>query len=206
MILEACVENFEDAHLAEKNGAHQIELCSRLDLDGLTPNFEMTIALCQTLTIPINVMIRPRAGNFAYSELELKKMADQINKFEVLNIKGFVFGVSHHAKTLNYEAINDLALLCKDKTICIHKAIDACPDIISSFSDLKRKCPKVNFVLSSGGEPTAEQGKEKLKEMSLIGEDQIKVIGAGKITQENLPALHEYLGFEYYHGKKIVGC
>jgi len=204
MILEACVDSYENALIAEQNGAHQIELCSRLDMDGLTPRFEITVALTQMLNIPIKVMIRSRAGNFDYTQKQLDHMLDNIKKFQTINIEGFVFGVSNQDKTLNYKSINQLAEACKGKSVCIHRVIDQCPDIVDAYEGLVANCPKVNFVLSSGGAKSAFEGREKLKELHEIQTDNIKLIAAGGITSENLDELHSYLGLEFYHGRNIV--
>ena len=77
-IKEACVESFEGAVAAEKNGADRIEICSNLELDGLTPSREIVRKLIKSLNIPIKVMIRPKAGDFCYNKKEIKKMFDDI--------------------------------------------------------------------------------------------------------------------------------
>ena len=78
IIKEACVETFDEAILAEKKGADRVELCSRLDLDGLTPERKLIEEVLGSLNIPIKVMIRPRSGNFSYDDQELHKMRDDI--------------------------------------------------------------------------------------------------------------------------------
>ena len=76
IVKEACVERLDEAILAEKNGANRIELCSRLDLDGLTPHRNMIKDVINSVKIPVKVMIRPRAGNFVYHDQELDVMKD----------------------------------------------------------------------------------------------------------------------------------
>ena len=80
MIKEACVETFEEAVSAAKKGADRIELCADLQLDGLTPSFELMQRTCSTLKIPVMVMIRPRGGGFVYSEEEINQMKTDIDK------------------------------------------------------------------------------------------------------------------------------
>ena len=79
--LEACVETLEEAILAERNGANRLELCSRLDLDGLTPNLNLTKKIMEKISIPIKVMIRERDGNFVYSDDEILAMQNKIEVF-----------------------------------------------------------------------------------------------------------------------------
>ena len=90
-IKEACVESFESAVAAEKNGADRIEICSNLELDGLTPSREIVRKLIKTLNIPIKVMIRPKAGDFCYNKQEIKEMLDDIAYFRSLGVYGVVF-------------------------------------------------------------------------------------------------------------------
>ena len=78
MIKEACVQTLDEALIAQQNGADRIELCSRLDLDGLTPSRDLIRSVKSKLTIPIKVMIRPRAGNFVYNNQEIEQMKNDI--------------------------------------------------------------------------------------------------------------------------------
>ena len=80
-IKDACVESINGAFAAEKNGADRIEICSNLELDGLTPSREIVHKLIETLNIPIKVMIRPKAGDFCYNRQEIKEMFDEIEYF-----------------------------------------------------------------------------------------------------------------------------
>ena len=82
LILEACVESCDEAILAEKNGANRLELCSHLDLDGLTPDFDLTKQVLEKVNIPVKVMVRPRAGDFVYTDMELQKMQAEIDQFK----------------------------------------------------------------------------------------------------------------------------
>ena len=79
MIKEACIESYDEALIAEKAGAHRIELCSNINLDGITPKKELIKKIITSIKIPVRVMIRPRDGDFNYSEDELKLMEKDIN-------------------------------------------------------------------------------------------------------------------------------
>jgi len=78
VLLEACVENLDQALLAERKNADRIELCGRLDLGGVTPPHEMIISSVKQLSIPTKIMIRPRGGNFIYSSPEVELMMSDI--------------------------------------------------------------------------------------------------------------------------------
>lgn len=202
MILEACVDNIHDALKAEQKGAHQIELCARLDLDGLTPSEELIQACKYRLSIPIHVMIRPRGGNFIYSPQEIKKMIQQIQRVKKLQVDGVVLGVLNAKKEINFEQLSELIDEASPLTITFHKAIDLCPNLIAEFQKLDA-FQKIDQVLTSGGHPTAVEGIENLKKMVEIAQNcQVKV--AGKVTQENLTFLNKATGATLFHGKKIV--
>ena len=205
MIIEACVETLEEAIYAEENGAHQIELCSDLANDGLTPDFSLVQDILFKTDLKVKIMIRARAGNFVYSEEEIEQMSKQIQTFNALNIDGYVFGALSAKMTLDIQTINVLTkFVPKGKSITIHKAIDSCTDPVKETHILIKKCPKVNFILSSGGAITANEGQDVLKKMNVISGENIKIIAAGSILKANLQALHKKLQFQYYHGRRIV--
>ena len=209
MILEACVGNVDDAILAQTNGADQLELCDRLDLDGTSPPRELVAAVCSAVSIPVKVILNPVAFKYSYSDQQLDDILTYIASLKNLNVAGFVFGA------LDQEQMPDLAAVEKianatSLPVTFHKAIDETADILSALERLA-KSRLVQFVLSSGGQPTVRQGQSKLIEMrdrllsqtSANGQP-IKLIAAGGITSANLPEIDQALGLEYYHGKKIV--
>jgi copper homeostasis protein len=204
MTKEACVETLEEAKQAEQLGAHRIELCSRLDLDGITPNKELIEKTMNSLSIPVKVMIRPRGGNFIYSAEELKEMEESIQFCKKMNVKGVVFGILDDKNRLNLEQINMLAELASPLEVTIHKAIDQSPDMLTEVTELV-KMESITSILSSGGATTAFEGKELLKKMILLSGSSIKIIPAGSITNQNLSEIHEKIGADEYHGRRIVG-
>ena len=210
MILEACVGNVEDAICAQTNGADQLELCDRLDLDGTSPPRELVAAVCSAVAIPVKVILNPVPFEYSYSAPQLDDILAYMASLNNLNVAGFVFG------TLDQQRMPDLAALQKITSatslpITFHKAIDDTADILSALN-LLAESKLVQFVLSSGGHSTAKQGQSRLVEMrdqlaaqTSDGNQPIKLIAAGNVTSANLPELDNALGLEYYHGKKIVG-
>ena len=85
-LIEACVENVDQAIHAYNNGADRIELCAHLELDGLTPSFSLVETVLSKISIPVRVMIRQRAGSFYYSSREIMEMYNQIEQFKSLPI------------------------------------------------------------------------------------------------------------------------
>ncbi|MEJ2112772.1 MAG: copper homeostasis protein CutC, partial [Flavobacteriaceae bacterium] len=198
-IKEACVEGLQQAINAEIQGANRIELCSHLDLDGLTPDVSTIKEVKKQLSIPIRVMIRPREGNFVYYDKELSLMKEQINTCKEIGVEGVVFGVLNPDNRLNLEQIKMLTQFAFPLKVVIHKAIDLTPNVYESFQELMN-INGVSTVLTSGGKPTAESGKEILKEIVDLAEDKIEVLPAGKIDNQNIAKLHQYIGAKAYHG------
>lgn len=204
MILEACVGNLSDAISAERLGAHQIELCDRLDLDGTSPSFSTIKQTCDQLIIPIKVIVNPNPFNYNYSQKDIKNILAYIKGLNNLPVRGIVFGPLTHSGLPDLHTLSIIADNT-DLPITYHKAIDTTEDILRSTSMLIEQ-DIVKFILSSGGKKNASEGIEPLKKMqTLLKDSTIQLIAAGSITKDNLAQLHKSLNLVYYHGKKIVG-
>lgn len=205
ILLEACVESFDQAILAEQQGAHRIELCARLVDGGLTPEPDLVTALLSKLHIPIKVMIRPRAGNFIYTEAEINQMVMDILHFKKMGIQEVVLGVLNEHGAVHLEQMRILAKAAAPMAITFHKAIDETAD---PLKELERMCDlpeNVKYILSSGKKPTAQQGYLFLRTMVEKFRHRFIIIAAGKITDKNLADVHQLVCAREYHGRKIVG-
>ena len=203
IIKEVCVESLEDAIKAEKNGANRIELCGRLDLDGLTPSRDLISNAFSILKIPIRVMIRPKHPSFEYSEEEINTMIDDIKFCKSLGVDGVVFGCLDENSNFQMDQINRLSIIAKPLNVIIHKAIDYTNSVLDSLS-LISKNSNINGVLTSGGERFAINAVETLKKMLVLVPDKFEIIIAGGITFENFESLHALSNGKFYHGKKII--
>ena len=204
IVKEACVERLDEAILAEKNGADRIELCSRQDLDGLTPHRNMIKDVINSVKIPVKVMIRPRGGNFVYHDQELDVMKDDILYCKRVNVSGIVFGVLKEDKTVDLIVTKLLSDIASGLEITFHKAIDEVSSIFTELDRLK-SIQAVTNILTSGGADSAMEGCDTIKEMVNRYKGQLTIIAAGKITEQNIVKVHELTGAEEYHGRKIVG-
>ncbi len=189
---------------AERNGANRIELCSDLFEDGLTPGLPLVESVLNNVNIPVRLMIRPRGGDFIYSDEELLAMKSSIKSLKVFDIEGFVFGVCTESNELDLTVIEELVDLSHPKKVTIHKAIDVCKDPVIEVRRLKN-VGGVSSVLSSGKERTALEGRGLIKTMLKEAGDQIEVIVCGKVTDTNLIEVHNEFSASAYHGKLIVG-
>ena len=204
MILEACVETYDEARLAQERGADQVELCADLDQDGLTPGRELITRVATSLNIPVKVMVRPRAGDFHYDLRELESMIATIAFCKKASVKGVVFGILKQNNELDIKAIRELANFASPLEVTIHKAIDLTPDPLQSLNKLLESV-SIFSVLTSGGRDTAAEGSAVIRKMIDRSAGKIQVIAAGKITNENLEEIHRIIGGTAYHGRRIVG-
>jgi len=203
LIKEACVETLDEALMAQTNGADRIELCSRLDLDGLTPEEDLIKACQDQLKIPIKVMIRPRSGDFIYTESELKDIYKSISLCKSLGIPEIVFGAETISYDLDLNIISEIAVRAYPMPVTIHKVIDRVRNPILDILKLKH-FRNVKSILSSGQANTAEEGIDNLIKMKSACANRFTLIAAGKITRDNIDSLHAKLDLKEYHGRKIV--
>ncbi|WP_424492410.1 copper homeostasis protein CutC [Salinimicrobium sp. GXAS 041] len=200
---EACVGNLLQVKQAKIRGADRVELCDRLDLDGITPSRDFIVAAVKT-GLPVRVMIRPRAGDFIYSEAEFDEMIDSIKLCKELGVEGVVFGILDKEHNLNFKQIERLAEIASPLKVVVHKAIDETPNPVDAVRNLL-KIEAVSAVLTSGGKSTALEGEEILKKMLKVAGRKFEIVAAGKITDKNIHEVHHLVGAGTYHGKKIVG-
>jgi copper homeostasis protein len=203
MVLEACVENFQEALQAQKAGAGRIELCDNLAVGGTTPSYG-TIAACNKyLSIPVIVMIRPRGGNFIYSAEELESMADDIRICREIGVAGIAIGVLTTGNEIDIPVLNELLRNRGNLEVTFHKAIDETAYIEKEVSRLKDT--GVCRILTSGGQPTAMEGAGMINRMIKEAAGRLSVMPAGKVTASNINTLANLIPAREFHGRLIVG-
>lgn len=203
VILEACVETLDQCINAQNQGAGRLELCDRLDLDGTTPPEALVQAVKSAVRIPIRVMIRPRGGNFVYTDQEIDEMKEAIQMCHRHGVDGIVLGILTPDNRLDIDAMKPLIELAKPMNVVIHKAIDYTSDPYAEMLRLQ-ELGGVNGILTSGKEVTAREGAPLLQKMVSDQKD-IRIIAAGRITNQNIDEMVNLIGASQYHGKKIVG-
>lgn len=200
---EACVDNIDDAINVEKNGANQIELCSRLDLDGLTPGKDLILQTIRRVSIPIKIMIRSRPGNFTYSHNDVNTMLNSIEFCQKNGINDITFGALNSKRKIDENIINQIVSKNTELNITFHKAIDLVDNQINEIKKLL-KFNQIKAVLTSGGQKNAIDGQENIKKLFERFKDEIDIIAAGSITSKNIKKINNLLKLKIYHGKKIV--
>jgi copper homeostasis protein len=180
----------------------RIELCADLFCGGTTPSLEIAKQIIKELRVPVMVMIRPRGGDFCYTQKEFELMCDEVSICHQHQIDGVVFGILNPDQTIDIERTKKLVQLARPLQVTFHKAIDETPDLVQSVQELKDL--GVERILSSGGKPTALEGKENLLQMIERAGPELQIIVAGKVTWENLDTITQAIPNKEYHGRRIV--
>ena len=190
MIIEGCAESYEYAMKAEKAGADRIELCRDLYLDGLTPDYESAKRTIDSLNIPVFILIRPREGDFVYSNKEFELMKRDIAKFKEMGCKGIVSGVLNDDNSIDIKRTKELIELSEPLEFTFHRAFDVVSDPLNEIEKLIEL--GVERVLTSGQKNKAIEGMELLKELKNISKNRVKIMPGSGITKLNFK---EFKGF-----------
>lgn len=204
IFIECCVESLSEALIAEKRGADQLELCSDLANDGLTPDTALTEKILETISIPLKVMIRHRKGDFFYDKSDISIIKNQINSMKLIGIKHIVFGSLTSLNRINLEQIKMVSEWAYPMNVTYHKAIDLSENFFED-TELLLQFKNVKSLLTSGQASSAEKGYLTLKRLLADFGKNIKIISAGSITDKNLNKIHNMIRGRHYHGRKILG-
>lgn len=200
--LEIACFNLESALIAEENGADRIELCTNYKEGGLFPAESLLKEVLAKTSIPVFVMIRPRAGNFYYSIKEIEKMKEQILFCKKNNCDGLVFGVLNSDNTVNITACQQLVQLAEPLPCTFHRAFDEIHDQKTALQHIidcgfKR-------ILSSGSAANAVLGKNNLRELVQLSNGKIMIMPGGGIRSSNIKELISITGAKEFHSAAIT--
>ena len=156
VLLEVCVGSVWDAVRAAENGADRLELCSGLELGGLTPSAGMIAEVVRSVEIPVVVMLRPRAGGFCYAEADFRAMLHDAEQALEAGASGLVFGVLRGNGQIDQERCGRLVEAAGDRQRVFHRAFDVVPDPLAALEQLIEL--GVTRVLTSGRQPTCAAG------------------------------------------------
>ena len=183
MIIEVCAESYKYAVNAELSGADRIELCKDLYLDGLTPDYDTAKKTINKLNIPVFILIRPREGDFNYSNEEYELMKADIVKFKEMGCKGIVSGILNSDNTIDLIRTKELIELSMPLEFTFHRAFDKTPNPIEGMEQLINI--GANRILTSGKENTAIEGIELINKLFKISQNRIKIMPGGGISPLN---------------------
>ncbi|WP_370898021.1 copper homeostasis protein CutC [Chryseobacterium gossypii] len=200
--IEIACFNPESAIIAFQNGADRIELCDGLSEGGTTPAFETAKQLRQRINIPIFAMIRPRGGDFTYSDAEFEQMKLELIRLKSLHIDGFVFGILDENDEVNIRQNTTLVELVKPLPCTFHRAFDRAKDMEGSLEKII-ECG-FNTILTSGQRPNVDEGKENLKKLVELAAGRIEILVGGGLRSGNIQEIREYTKAAYFHSSAIT--
>ena len=196
MKLEICANSYQSAINAQNAGANRIELCSELSVGGITPSYGLLKKVSEILTIPVNVLIRPRNGNFCYSEDEFDVMKKNIKLCKELDFNGIVSGVLKKDNSIDLERTKELIELAKPLSFTFHRAFDCVSNPQESLEQLIDL--KVDRILTSGLQEKAIEGIDLLKKLNSIADNKIIILPGSGINANNVLIFKE-AGFKEVH-------
>lgn len=183
-LIEVCVSSVTDAVLAQQAGADRLEFCSALELGGLTPSIGAVKACLEAVEIPLVVMIRPRAGGFAYDRGECDEMLRDIDELGACGVQGFVFGVLTEDGDVDRPLVAKLVSRASGRTTVFHRAFDFLRRPSRGLEQLIDS--GVHRILTSGGCETALIGAVNILHYVEDAKGRIEILPGGGIRPENI--------------------
>jgi len=200
--LEICAYSYEASLIAQQAGANRIELCSNKSEGGTTPPYSLIEKTCRELRIPVIPIIRPRGGNFQYSDDEFEMMQEDIITARHLGCNGISFSILNKDNTIDIERTAYLIQMASPMQVTFIRGFDLTPDPVQALKDLMAiKCHR---ILTSGQEIKAVENTKLLKELITIAGDKISIMPGSGINAQNLAQLIQETGAYEYHASASV--
>ena len=196
-ILECCVDSVESALEAQKGGANRIELCSALVIGGLTPSAALFEKVKEAVDLKVHVLLRPRFGDFCYTDYEHDIIKEEVKMFRQLGAEGVVIGSLHSDGSLNKEQMKELIEEAGDMSVTLHRAFDMCMNPLETLSDAKEL--GINTILTSGQKNSCIDGVNLLAELVEKSDDSIDIMIGGGVDSSVIRELYQKTGATSYH-------
>lgn len=201
--LEACVDSVESAVAAYKGGADRLELCQNLLIGGTTPDPWLFDEVRKKTDIRIHVLIRPRFGDFCYTDFEFKLICDAVDAYRRMGADGIVIGVLKADGSLDMERMNILMEKRGDMSVTLHRAFDVCKDPFTTLDQVINL--GIDTILTSGQENLCIDGKDLIRELVQASEGKVAIQAGSGVNAQVIEELYPYTGAMCYHmSGKIV--
>lgn len=196
-LLEVCVDSFESAKNAAEGGADRLELCGNLMIGGTTPSFSLLSQVRKECNKKIHVLIRPRFGDFLYSEEEFIQMCDEIKAVQSLGADGIVIGVLDQFGNLDLERMEKMMEAAKGMSVTFHRAFDVCREPFAVIEQLIKL--GVSTLLTSGQAQSAKEGKNLLAALVQRYHEKIEIMAGGGISADGIEDFYADTKITSYH-------
>lgn len=199
MTFEICCGSLESALNAQAAGAQRVELCSALALGGVTPSYGLIEQARKRLKLDINVLIRPRQGDFLYEPEEVAVMISDIQACARIGVNGVVIGALDPYGNVDMDSCRAMVAVAKHLglSVTFHRAIDRARDIMEALEDVIAL--GADRVLSSGGKPTAYEGLDVLSQMNRIAGGRIVIMPGAGVNAGNINEILKKSGASEIH-------
>lgn len=197
-LLEISVESVEAAMAAERGGAHRLEFCSNAREGGTTPSDELMKAVRERVSLPIFSMVRPRGGNFFYTDAEFESMQNDVDLAKELRMDGVVLGLLNSEGRVDIQRTKQLVERARPLSVTFHRAFDESVDLRASLEDVIKT--GVTRLLTSGGKRTAPEALNVLGELVRIAGDRLIVMPGSGLHAGNVREAVAKTGAGEYHG------
>jgi copper homeostasis protein len=196
-LIELCVEGIDGLLAAQAAGADRVELCASLVEGGITPSLGTVRAALELATVPFHVIVRPRGGDFLYSEAEYRSMLADVSALADLGVAGVVVGCLNADGTIYETRMSELVRAAGSLNVTCHRAFDMTRDPTEALEALIR-C-KVGRVLTSGQRDTALEGADLLAELVRQAGERIIILGCGGLDPDNIAEVLGKTGLREMH-------
>ena len=195
--LEISLDSVESAIAAERGGAARVELCANLPAGGTTPSAGMIATVRKAIRIGLHVMIRPRAGDFCYTAHEFELMKRDILMAKQLRADGLVLGILCADGTVDVNRTRELVDLARPVPVTFHRAFDMVANLPAALDQVIES--GADRVLTSGGEPSAEQALDAIQALVDAARNRISVIVCGGVREHNVRRILDATGAREVH-------
>lgn len=203
-ILECSVDSVESALAAEAGGADRLELCSNLIIGGTTPTVALFEEIRKYTDIPIYVLIRPRFGDFLYTEYEANVICSEITAFEKAGAEGVVIGSLNKDGSLNMEQMKRFIACAKNMSVTLHRAFDMCTNPLFVLEQAKEL--GIDTILTSGQEASCIEGITLYRQLLESAKEDITILAGAGVTPTTIQTLLKETKLTAFHmsGKEII--
>ena len=196
-ILESCVESVESALAAAAGGADRLELCGNLIIGGTTPSQGLFQEIRKNSDIRIHALIRPRFGDFYYTEYEADVIRDDILRFRELGAEGVVIGSLNADGSLNMPQMERFMEAAEGMSVTLHRAFDVCRDPYEALKEAEEL--GIHTILTSGQKNSCSAGKELIKDLVETAGDKIEIMAGSGVDAKVIKAVGAYIGAPAFH-------